>query len=116
MPAKYVKKDWGHELWLVNTPLYCGKKMFLTQGRQCSLHYHKLKDETFHVLEGAIKFELNGEVYALVPGDTVHIPPLAKHRFGGIAASIFIEFSTHHDDADVYRDEPSGPIDLTCGN
>ena len=42
------KKGWGYENWLVNTELYCGKILHFNHGKQCSLHYHKIKDETFY--------------------------------------------------------------------
>jgi hypothetical protein len=41
------EKVWGEEQWLVNTGAYCGKRMLLKKGFQCSLHHHKIKDETF---------------------------------------------------------------------
>ncbi len=104
---KTVIKDWGVEYWIVNET-YCGKKLKLFQGMQCSLHHHKIKDETFYVVSGEVAFELDGEHRVLFPEDSVHVPPLSKHRFGGIENSIIIEFSTHHSDDDTYRDEPSG--------
>src|SRR4051812_37450647 len=42
-------KIWGREIWITNTALYCGKHLLLNKGYQCSLHYHKIKDETFHL-------------------------------------------------------------------
>ena len=47
-------KGWGHEKWIVNTDKYCGKILFFEEGKQCSWHYHKLKDETFYVQSGEI--------------------------------------------------------------
>jgi hypothetical protein len=46
-PVHFVKKGWGSELWLVNGDLYCGKILRFNKGKKCSLHYHKLKTETF---------------------------------------------------------------------
>lgn len=100
-----VSKVWGEEQWIINTDKYCGKRMTLNRGWQCSLHRHEVKDETFYVLNGKVRFELGDEVYILGPGDSVHVPTGVKHRFGGIERSVMMEFSTHHDDADTYRDE-----------
>lgn len=104
-------KVWGEEHWIVNGA-YCGKKLFLRQGRQCSLHFHKNKDETFYVQSGRVRLELGPHpdhiaVDELGPGDSVHILPYRIHRFYGVEDSEIFEFSTHHDEADSYRLEPS---------
>jgi mannose-6-phosphate isomerase-like protein (cupin superfamily) len=51
---KYVPKGWGYEKWIVNKPEYCGKILFIAQDRKLSLHYHKLKDETFYIQDGDV--------------------------------------------------------------
>lgn len=105
---KRVTKDWGEEQWIANTDLYCGKVLMLNQGWQCSLHFHKLKDETFYISQGNVLVELEGKEYWLGSGDSVHIPRLAKHRFFGIGNyNVIYEISTFHSDKDVYRLEPS---------
>jgi len=114
--VNYVEKEWGHEEWIVNNDLYCGKKLVLKKGYRCSLHYHKLKDETFYVLSGKILFETdykgvkNSSV--VMAGDIVPIPITMIHRFTGLENSEIIEFSTHHREDDSYRLEPSGPAAL----
>ena len=45
----FVEKSWGSETWLANSALYCGKDLFIKKGKWISLHYHKLKTETFYV-------------------------------------------------------------------
>jgi quercetin dioxygenase-like cupin family protein len=52
---RFVSKGWGHERWVVNGPLYCGKLLFVAKGRKCSWHFHKEKDETFHLLSGEVR-------------------------------------------------------------
>ena len=42
---KFVKKGWGHELWIVNKEEYCGKLLFFNKDKCCSFHYHEDKDE-----------------------------------------------------------------------
>lgn len=113
---KIVPKAWGEEHWIVNERLYCGKKMVLRKGQQSSLHYHRLKDETFYVLNGRIRLELENETTILEPGAVVRIHPHMTHRFGGLEDSVFFEFSTGHSDEDVYRLEPSGPMKDTDGH
>ena len=49
---KHVPKGWGYEKWIVNTEEYCGKLLFFNEGKRCSWHYHKLKDEVFYIQSG----------------------------------------------------------------
>lgn len=105
----HVTKAWGSETWIAND-LYCGKIMRLKQGMQCSLHHHKIKDETFYVLEGEVLFELGGSAFPMVLGDRVHVPPGVQHRFTGLTDSVMIEVSTPHSDDDVYRAEVSRSV------
>ena len=43
-------------------------------------HYHKRSTETYYVLEGKGKLELDGEIVELEPGTAVLIPPGTRHR------------------------------------
>ena len=115
--ANFVEKVWGHEEWIVNNEQYCGKKMVIKKGFRCSMHHHKIKDETFYLASGKIFLETE---YAgkctqriLTPGDVVHIKVLMWHRFTGLETSELFEFSTFHRDNDSYRKEMSGDVDLT---
>ena len=102
-----VEKVWGSEKWIVNNDLYCGKILSLKKMFRCSLHYHKNKTETFYVLKGQVLLEVDDNAYMLSPGSAVDIYPNQKHRFTGLKDSQIIEFSTHHEDSDSYRDEES---------
>jgi dTDP-4-dehydrorhamnose reductase len=107
------EKVWGQEIWLVNRD-YAGKEMVLAKGKQCSLHAHKKKDETFYVIGGKLLMENDGERRIMVPGDLQLIMPNQFHRFTGIDTSRIIEFSTHHydtDDSDNFRLEKSRQIE-----
>jgi mannose-6-phosphate isomerase-like protein (cupin superfamily) len=111
---KIVEKVWGREEWIVNNELYCGKKLFVRSGWRCSLHYHKVKHETFYIQQGRIWMEYCGKAWIMLAGDTLTIEPGRKHRFTGLRfhegvqiESVIFEFSTPHDDEDVYRLEES---------
>jgi len=113
--VKVVPKVWGEERWLVNSRLYCGKRMLLRRGWRCSLHMHRVKDETFFVRTGRMLFEIEGPKgrlrrRVLGPGAVQHVPPGTWHRFSGLERTEFYEFSTTHDDADSYRRTESGPM------
>lgn len=106
---KRVKKLWGRELWLVNNEKYCTKYLYLEPGFACSLHRHSVKDETFVVLSGSCVLECGDSRREMVAYNSERIPPGTWHRFSnpGDAICIILEASTHHDDADVERQEPS---------
>lgn len=110
--AEMHKKVWGREEWIVNTDKYCGKILELNKGYRCSMHYHKNKDETFYILGGEVLLELNGSSRVMKKGDIQRIEPWIKHRFTGLKKSKIIEFSTHHEEEDSYRETQSGKVDL----
>lgn len=120
MEVRIVPKAWGKEIWMANTELYCGKKLILYGGKRCSLHFHKIKDETFYVDSGRVLMEFGFPVVKEImgAGDSIHISPLVVHRFSGLALdSVIIEISTHHEDSDSYRieGELSGDIPKSNG-
>ena len=109
--AEVHKKVWGKEVWIANNPLYCGKILFLKKGFRCSMHAHKIKTETFHILSGKIIMALgDGSRRTMVPGDTIDIAPGTLHSFEGIENSKIMEISTQHFENDSYRVDESGPI------
>lgn len=116
--VKVVPKGWGEERWLHNDELYCGKILVVNAGKRCSLHYHKLKTETFYLQQGRLRFELTDldsaqqtppvirEEFEMRPGDTLLLRPGMVHRFTSLEGDAHIfEFSTQHFDEDSYRIE-----------
>jgi len=107
---KHVSKGWGHELWIVNKPEYCGKLLFLKKGKRCSWHHHKLKDEVFYLQSGKIlvKYGLEDDIekaeeIILNPGENFYIYPGLRHQMIAIEESELFEFSTQHFDEDSHR-------------
>ncbi|MBU1203810.1 MAG: cupin domain-containing protein, partial [Nanoarchaeota archaeon] len=109
---KQVEKIWGSEEWLVNTELYCAKFLNLNKGYQCSLHYHKQKDETFCLLQGRIEIGFLNSPKAKIKtlstrimeqGEQVRIFPRIPHTFRSLTSTAkLLEISTHHDEKDSY--------------
>ncbi|MBU1007919.1 cupin domain-containing protein [Candidatus Dependentiae bacterium] len=112
----FVEKVWGHEEWIANSETYCGKKLVVRMGFRCSMHQHKVKDETFYLASGRmlLETEIDGRKSKrlLTPGDVQHITVGMWHRFTALEDSELFEFSTFHMDSDSYRREPSGSVDL----
>lgn len=109
-----LKKSWGYEYWFANSPLYCGKLIFVRHNEWSSqglYHYHKLKDETFFIVSGSLVLEYYEDnihrTLTLQENDSFHIKPGVKHRFGGctVGGCRFIEASTEHFEKDSYRCE-----------
>ena len=50
-------------------------------GHVPGAHQHPEQTETFHVLEGQMKFRLGMKSIVAGPGETVTVPPGATHRF-----------------------------------
>lgn len=100
---KTVQKKWGREEWIVNNDKYCGKILHVNAGWCCSLHYHKIKHETFYIRKGCVEIILDGVKRTFTPGMSLEVNPMAVHIFSAIINTEIIEFSTHHEDSDSYR-------------
>jgi quercetin dioxygenase-like cupin family protein len=111
-----VDKVWGHEEWIINNPAYCGKRLVFKAGYQCSMHHHKVKQETFYIQSGRVVLETEHnndyKIRILSPGDTAHIIPLMWHRLSAIDNAEVFEFSTFHREDDSYRRSDSGKADF----
>lgn len=118
IPTERVDKRWGFEDIIVNDEdaNYCGKIMCMKVGVASRVERHGRKDETFYVLDGAVKLEIFGDgdepddpgwytiLYPLGPG--FRIRPGTWHRFSAhLPETRFIEFSTYHFDGDTQRAE-----------
>ena len=107
-----VNKRWGRELWIHNDEQYCGKILEIDKNARFSMHFHKLKTETWYVISGELKFEwidfetAEWKTDELVPGTSVHIPSGLAHRLTALTEGVRImEVSTQHFDSDSYRIE-----------
>lgn len=120
--VEFHTKGWGYEVWMANSALYCGKQLVLYRDLRCSIHYHKLKDETFFLADGLIQMRVWEEPFVMNtkqeifgpspecseflmhPGDRLVIPPNTPHQFVGVdPKSTIIEISTEHFEEDSYR-------------
>lgn len=112
-----VPKLWGREEWIVNNEKYCGKKLIFWQGYRFSLHYHKIKEESFYLLSGIVLLELIDKGLLteriMTAGDIAHVKPYVQHRVTALTDAELMEFSTQHLDEDSYRLEESGKVDLS---
>jgi len=126
-------KSWGWEYWFENNKKYCGKIINVQGGKWSSygaFHYHKIKDETFLVIDGTLildllvpdiisknrvtldKMLLNLEPDKnvlvnrcyLKPFQYLRLVPGVLHRFSSLTDECtFTETSTTHMEHDSYR-------------
>ncbi len=111
---RQINKAWGHELVFADTETYCGKFLvFYKAGNKFSMHFHKDKQETWYVQQGA--FDLitintnDGSQYVrtLRAGDTYTNLPLEPHQLlAKEDDSVIIEVSTRDSAVDNYRVAP----------
>lgn len=101
--GKIVKKEWGEEEWITNTPQYCAKFLYVKPGYVCSIHRHPVKTETFHIISGEGVISVDGQIGFVTVGQTVHIPQGIYHCFGSLTGMTLLEVSTHHEDDDCMR-------------
>lgn len=111
-PMKFVPKGWGHELWIWNSPEYCGKLLYMAAGKKLSWHYHILKDETFYIQSGKVRLVYGdtddmhqAKEVILEKGQNFHVYRGLRHRLYALENSEIFEFSTQHFDSDSIRVE-----------
>jgi len=100
---------WGYEIWIENTSNYCGKLLVLMNQVKSSLHYHKIKQETFIILQGTVQLRVGDSVLILEENNKVFVDRETRHQFQAISpTAVIMEISTHHEDSDAYKIEEGG--------
>lgn len=99
MQATRVEKPWGYELIWARTDRYIGKILHVRAGHALSLQYHERKDETIHLLQGELRFQVGPGAAELreipfPPGTSYHITPGTVHRMVAITDCDILEVST----------------------
>jgi len=103
-------KGWGYELWIANSPEYCGKLLVFNKDKKFSMHYHMIKSESWYVAKGEFQYRwINTETTEvntnyLKEGDVVDLERGQPHQLTALTegATIF-EISTQHFNYDSYR-------------
>ncbi len=83
------------EFWIANEKRlgYCGKFLFLFDAQTCPYHHHRLKHETFFVVKGSIRMNVNGVERTMHEGDCLAMPPEVAHSFTGVGPALVLEVS-----------------------
>ena len=109
-PVHIEPKGWGREIWIANNSMYCGKILEIRKGRKCSLHFHKLKTESFYLRSGRLKVRIKDSAdsetideFEMTPGQCMDVPPGLIHKMEALEDAELFEFSTEHFNSDSHR-------------
>lgn len=81
---------------------YCKKLIVILPGQAHPEQFHKIKEETFHVLHGNVWVNVDGQEKRISRGDVVIIERGMKHSFGSDTGAVIEEISSNHAGEDSY--------------
>lgn len=98
-------RDVGSAMITVINREYCKRLLLMLPGQSHPEHWHKSKDETFHLLHGSIDLILDGQSRRCEKNDVIVIPRGAKHAFSSATGVVIEEVSSTHAQGDsTYAD------------
>lgn len=86
---------------------YCKKLIVMRPGQSHPEQLHKLKEETFMVLNGEMTVALDGVERQLRAGDVLTVNRGVRHRFHTAGGVVFEEISSTHNRDDSYYSDPA---------
>lgn len=98
-------REWGAILINIINRAYCKKIILLLPGQRHPTHFHKVKEETFHVLSGELEVVIDGESLVIPEGGILTVDQNVKHSFATNTGVIFEEVSTTHIKNDSYYED-----------
>jgi sialic acid synthase SpsE/quercetin dioxygenase-like cupin family protein len=87
---------------VVNREAYCKRVILMLPGQSHPEQWHKLKDETYHLLHGELELVLDGQKRTCAKNDVVIIPRGAKHSFHSVRGAVIEEISSAYAQSDSY--------------
>ena len=91
---------------VVNREAYCKRVILILPGQAHPEQWHKLKDETYHLLHGEIELTLDGVRRTVTKNEVVVIPRGVKHAFASAAGAVIEEISSAYAQSDSYYTDP----------
>jgi mannose-6-phosphate isomerase-like protein (cupin superfamily) len=95
-----VEKPWGYELVWAKAEDYAGKILFVRAGKSLSLQFHRVKDESWYVLDGRAELQLGEAGQAVLHKEVVgrgaafRFKPGTVHRVRALEDTTILEVST----------------------
>ena len=87
---------------VVNREAYCKRVILILPGQAHPEQWHKLKDETYHLLHGEIELTLDGVRRTVTKNEVVVIPRGVKHAFKSLGGAVIEEISSAYAQSDSY--------------
>ena len=100
-------KKYGLSMITVVNRSYCKKILILLPGQAHPEQYHKIKEETFHILWGDGVLKIDGVKHDLFKGELYTILPGQRHYFESKNGLIIEEISSTHSKEDSYYSDDS---------
>jgi mannose-6-phosphate isomerase len=111
-----LDKPWGKVVtYALNQPSSV-RVITVEPGKETSVHYHRMRDETWVVLDGGLTVEIGDEVVHPDPGEEFTIPAEQTHRIRctGQAPGRILEIAygyTSEDDSQRLEDPYGRPLE-----
>jgi len=112
-------EEWGAVLIKVVNRKYCKMLLVMFPGQNYPMHYHKLKEESLHILHGDLTMNFENEKKKLTVGEIITIKSGLNHSFNTENGVIIEEISTTYHKGDSYykdktiRDNKDRKLELT---
>jgi sialic acid synthase SpsE/mannose-6-phosphate isomerase-like protein (cupin superfamily) len=95
-------REYGSTTITVVNREYCKRVIVMLPGQTHPEQFHKLKDETYHILHGNICLKLDGVARPVKANEVVVIPRGVKHAFTTTGGAVIEEVSSHYSQGDSY--------------
>jgi mannose-6-phosphate isomerase len=111
-----VEKPWGRVVtYALNQPSSV-RVITVEAGQETSVHFHRMRDETWVVLDPGLTIEIGDRSIETEPGEEFVIPAEQSHRIrcGGPAPGRILEVAygyTTEDDTQRLQDAYGRPVD-----
>lgn len=86
---------------------YCKRLVLMLPGQRHPEHWHRDKDETFHILHGQIDLVLEGKARRCLTNDVIVIDRGSKHEFRSDSGAVIEEISSTHSRSDSGYTDPA---------
>ena len=110
-----VEKPWGRVATYADNQPSTVRLITVEPGQETSVHFHRMRDETWVVLDPGLTVEIGDRSFAVSPGAEFVIPAEQTHRIrcDGAAAGRILEVAygyTTEDDSERLRDDYGRPV------
>jgi quercetin dioxygenase-like cupin family protein len=99
--------EFGLTMMTIVNREYCKKLIVLLPGQKHPEQYHKVKEETFHILYGSMWVNLDGNIRTIQRGEVVVVERGVKHSLGTETGVVIEEISSTHLAEDSFYTDPA---------